>query len=54
MHTGFGWGELRERDHLDNIYIDQRIILNLICKKCNGKEWTGFLWHRIDTGGRGL
>jgi hypothetical protein len=32
-YRGFWWGEVRERDHLDNICIDERIILNLICKK---------------------
>jgi hypothetical protein len=26
-HTGFGWGNLRERDHLDEPGIDGRIIL---------------------------
>ena len=29
----FWWGELRERDHLYNISIDEKIILNMIFKK---------------------
>jgi hypothetical protein len=33
MHTGFWWGNLRERDHLEDEGIDGRIILKLIFKK---------------------
>ena len=28
MHTGFWWGNLRERDHLEDRSVDRRIILN--------------------------
>jgi len=27
VHTGFWWGNLRERDHLENVGIDWSIIL---------------------------
>ena len=27
MHTGFWWGNLRERDHLEDLSVDGRIIL---------------------------
>jgi len=27
MHTGFWWGNLRERDHLEELGDDRRIIL---------------------------
>jgi hypothetical protein len=27
MHTEFWWGDLRERDHLEDPYVDERIIL---------------------------
>jgi hypothetical protein len=27
VHTGFWWGDLRERDHLDDLDLDGRIIL---------------------------
>jgi len=33
MHTGFWWGNLRERDHFEELGIPQRIILEWIFKK---------------------
>jgi len=30
VHTGFWWGNLRERDHLEDTGIDRRIIL-IVC-----------------------
>jgi hypothetical protein len=26
MHTGFWWGDPRERDHLEDLVVDERII----------------------------
>jgi hypothetical protein len=51
VHTGFWWGDLRERDHLEDLRIDWRIILKWIFKKCDGEAWSGLLWFRIGTGG---
>jgi hypothetical protein len=33
MHSGFWWGILKERDHLEDLDIDGRIKLTLIIKK---------------------
>jgi len=51
MYTGFGWGNLRKRDHLEDPRVDWRIILIWIFKKWDGVAWTGLIWLRIETGG---
>ena len=33
LHTGFLWDNLRERDHLENLDVGERIILKWIFKK---------------------
>jgi hypothetical protein len=52
VHTEFWWGALRKQEHLGDPGIDERIILNLIFKKWDGRAWTGLMWLRIWTGGR--
>jgi hypothetical protein len=40
VHTGFWWGDLRERDHLEDLGVDVRIILKWIFKKWDrGIDW---------------
>jgi len=51
MHTGFWWRNLRERDHLEDPGIDERIILRWIFSKWDVGAWTGSIWLRIRTGG---
>ena len=36
VHTGFWWGNLRERDHLEDPGIDRRIILRWIIRDGDG------------------
>jgi hypothetical protein len=44
-------GNLKGRDHSEDVGIDGRIILELILGKQVGKVWTGFIWLRIGTSG---
>jgi hypothetical protein len=56
VHTGFLWGNLRERNHLEDLGIDidiDRIVLKWIFK-WHGEIWTGLIWLRMGTGGRRL
>jgi hypothetical protein len=45
------WGTLRERDHLGDPGIDERIVLRWISRKWDVGAWTGSRWLRIGTGG---
>jgi hypothetical protein len=45
------WGDLRERDHLEDLGEDIKIILKWILKKWDGKLRTGLIWLGIRTGG---
>jgi len=51
LHKGFWWGNLRERNYLENPDVDGRAILKWILKKCVGETKTGFVWLWIGTGG---
>jgi hypothetical protein len=47
VHTRFWWGELREREHLEDTGIDGGIILRRIFRKWVGVSRTGLIWLRI-------
>jgi hypothetical protein len=49
-HIGFWWGDLMERDHLEDLGIDWKIILKWIFNKWDGEAWTGLLWLITETG----
>jgi hypothetical protein len=40
-------GRLSERDHLENLDLDGRLILKCIYKKRDGGAWTGLIEIRI-------
>jgi len=48
-HTGFWWRDLREKDHLEELGVDVKIILKLkwVTKKCDADGWTGLIWVRM-------
>jgi len=48
VYTWFWWGNLTERDCLEDPGIDGRIILRW---KWDGGAWTGLIWPRMETGG---
>jgi len=50
-YSGFWWGNLEERDHLEDPDVDGRIILRWIFRKWDVGIWTGLSWLRIGTGG---
>jgi len=54
VHTVFRCGNLEERDYLDDLDKDGRIVLKLMFKKWDGGRWTGLIWPWIGTGGRTL
>ena len=51
VYTGFWWGNLRERDHLEDPGIDGRIILRCIFRKWDVGAWNGSSWLKIGTSG---
>jgi hypothetical protein len=48
-HTGFWWGDLIERDNLEDLRLDVTITLKWAFKKRVGELWNGFIWFRIGT-----
>jgi hypothetical protein len=53
VHTRFWWGDLRKRNHLEDLGIDRRITAKWIFK-WDGGAWTGLFSLSIGTGGRRL
>ena len=48
---GFWWGNLSQRDHLEDPGVDGRTILIWIFSKWDVGAWTGLIWLRIGTAG---
>jgi hypothetical protein len=46
VHTGFWWEDLTERDHLEDLSVDERIILKWNFKMWDGEAWIKLIWLR--------
>jgi len=51
VRTGFCWGDLKERHHLKDVSVDERIILKWMFKNWVGQSWTELIWLRSGAGG---
>jgi hypothetical protein len=51
MHGG-DVGGLRGGDHLEDLVVDERIILQFFLVSYNWRVWIGLIWLRIGTGVR--
>ena len=40
-------GELKEREKLEDVNVDRKIISNCFLNKYDGRVWTGLIWLRI-------
>ena len=51
MHKGFWSGNPKERDHLDDLGIDERITVKQIFNEWGGRACTGLICLKTVTGG---
>jgi len=47
MHTKFWSENLKERDHLEDLGVDGKVILEWICGKQGENMWAGLMWLRM-------
>ena len=47
MHTGFLWEKQKERDNLEDLGFDVRLIWKPVLKESLWRVWTGSIWYRI-------
>jgi hypothetical protein len=47
VHTGFWWGNLKNRDHFEDLGLYERLILKCILRNSLVRAWIGLMWLRI-------
>jgi hypothetical protein len=51
VYIGFWWGNLSEKNQLEDPGVDGIIIFRWNFRKLDVRAWTGLIWLRIGTGG---
>jgi hypothetical protein len=51
MYEIFWLGNLKARDHLEHVDVDEKMILECILGKYFGRVWIGCIWLRIESSG---
>jgi hypothetical protein len=51
MHKKFWSVDVKGRDHLEDLGVDETVILKWILRKYGGKVWIGFIWLRVGISG---
>jgi len=49
LYTGSCWGNLRERDQLEDLGVDGRTTLKYVLREVVGKAWTVLVWLSISS-----
>jgi hypothetical protein len=50
VYIEFWWGDLLERDYLEDSSLDGSIILKWMFRKCHENAWCGLISLRVGTG----
>jgi len=52
VYSGVWWGNLSEKDHLEDSGVDGSAVIRWAFRKWDVGVWTGWIWFKMWTGGR--